>query len=134
MRYLPFTTEKQLLDLEKGEYYIDFVGGWYVRNFGQFAINIFSKDGQSIVKIEEVKWKPQLYEKNKRTKRFFKFQIEKAGNYYLELKNPQDLVIRATNLPMWNIIFNFLEPNGIPKEHLEIKITKISPYSPLLTS
>lgn len=106
-------TKNQELTFNEGYYHLDVLGGWSVNKNGFSFILTNKKTGNAIYPTRS--WPIQNLYRFKRAKRIFTFEVVEKGIYSLEFKNPEQLVVRASNLPLFgwirNLFFNGIVSN-----------------------
>lgn len=95
---------------------IDALGGWGVK-LGDFSIAFIHAATKLAVNPRKSLWPVQSYESGKRSKRIFVVKIPQSGMYSVEIKNPESLKVRPSNLFVRSL---FEQP--IENERLETSI------------
>lgn len=90
---------------KKGLYSINFIGGWYARNQGNFEVRIIKMDESENIPVIRNTLKPQITRKMRRGIEFYKFKIANEGMYRIELFNQADLQIKRSKLFLSQLIF-----------------------------
>jgi len=110
----------KIYELEKGQYKIYILGGWYVK-LSEFKIDLINKTTKRKVEIEERFLKEQSYINGKRAKQIWTFQIDREGIYAFTLSNANSIVVKRSNLEISNFILRRPE---IRNEKLKLRIVK----------
>ncbi|CAM1358806.1 conserved hypothetical protein [Tenacibaculum sediminilitoris] len=103
---------EKTINLPMGVYDVYLIGGWYV-DLLSFNFLLSKVNGEEVIKPEEATLKSQSYYKRKRTKRIFSFSVNKGGNYKIEFKGQNSLILRKHSLMIGYLFGKKIETNSI---------------------
>lgn len=112
-------SEPSILQLNKGKYHVYVLGGWYVDEL-LFFIRLKNVITENLIEVKNTKWGVQSFEHGKRAKRCYEFEIIEPGKYELGFLNPETLMVKKNNLPIFCFLMSYLE-----NKQLEILILKV---------
>ena len=102
------------IDLEKGKYRIDILGGWGV-TLENFSIAIKDTETQHVINCEKTIWKVQSFAFRKRAKRIFVVQVPRSAKYEIIFEQSESIKVKASNL-----YFSSFFKKPLPNKDLEI--------------
>ncbi len=114
--------EKEFEIINIGLFTFSVLGGGYVNNSGNFLATIKSKDNQKRIDLKENYIKTRFRKNWKIGVEFLQFKISNTGFYKVEIKNPEDLIVKKSMLKIKQI---FQSP--LPVENIEILIKETIP-------
>jgi hypothetical protein len=85
------------VELARGKYKIDVLGGWGVR-LGDFSMSFRHGGSQQVVNCEKTSWRVQSFVSHIPAKRIFVVNIDNPGIYTVEFSNPGSLQVRPSGL------------------------------------
>lgn len=111
----------EFVKLAPGKYQVYIIGGWLISE-NDFQIRLKGKRLENEVKISKAKIATQTIEYGKRAKRCYDFEILELDDYSIDFANPDSLIVKRNNLPIFNLLFSASKP--VPNETLAITIVK----------
>ena len=105
--------EEAELHLEIGRYNLYFLGGFEVLNDGDFIIGIFRLESREQVKFEFAN-RQRIRINGIPAVKYFSFEISHNGSYSILIQRPNELTIKKSNIPM----FNLFQPPVSPRDKL----------------
>ena len=81
------------IDLLKGKYDLYFLGGFYVMNEQNFGIAVVEDTSGRQLPFEFT-WRLRTHKNGQRAVKYFRFEVEKDGQYCVHIINPEQLTIR----------------------------------------
>lgn len=106
----------QFTEIKK--YTISIIGGFRVKQTGNFNISLVEKKTSKRIKITERQFRVTTLWNFRRAVIFYEFAITEAGEYELTFQNISDLKLQKSQL----IITSWLFPRNIKLEKIEIGI------------
>ncbi|WP_143032242.1 hypothetical protein [Tenacibaculum sp. MAR_2009_124] len=85
--------------LGMGIYDIYIIGGWYIE-LGKFEVLLKNTDKNTEVIPKKVALKVQDFYKNKRVKKVLSFVVDKGGEYRVQFKNKNSLILKKHGFPL----------------------------------
>lgn len=81
------------IHLHQGKYDLYFLGGFDVMNEQNFGIAVVEVTSGTQLPFEFT-WRIRTYKKDQRAVKYFRFEVEKEGQYCVHIFNPEQLTIR----------------------------------------
>lgn len=99
MNFLSFKLDNQtrLVSLSEGRYDLFFVGGYWVKPKVSFKIEIIKTAANSQILVEEYFLKLRIFN-NRRSVRYFHFDIPSQGQYEISFSNFEDIKMKKSIL------------------------------------
>lgn len=94
---IKITEENVSLPLKEGSYYIDILGGWKIE-LNYFSISLIDSKTKHELETNRIGIRVQSYKFGNKSKRIYKFKVDKAGEYRLIFRNIDSLKVKESNL------------------------------------
>ncbi|MGG6229430.1 hypothetical protein [Tenacibaculum sp. SDUM215027] len=104
--------KEKIINLPMGVYDVYLIGGWYI-DLLSFNFLLSKINGEEVIKPEEATLKSQSYYKRKRAKKIFSFSVNRGGNYKIEFKGQNSLILRKQSLMIGYLFGKNIETNSI---------------------
>ena len=90
----PITDKQKEFQLGYGLYSVYFTGGFSLANLDLLDIHLYNSETKETITLKEKTLKSRDYINNQKAIYCYEFQINAFGNFTIEIKNPEVLIIK----------------------------------------